>query len=96
MDEFVSSVSEAEYDFIALSDTWLSPDVLDTEYFPANYSVIRCDRDCVAIGVLRGCGVLLVYRCDFRVEILDLSDLRTALITCDILDCKFTFKSYVY
>lgn len=91
--EFFYNVSMLCYDFIALTETWLSEDISSLELFPSHYTVIRCDRNFGAMGVTRGGGVLLAYRNYFDALVLDLSLLSSALPAFDIVGCKFNFNN---
>lgn len=55
----ISLVAACDADFIVLTETWLSPDISDTELFPLypNFRVYRCDR-----SARRGGGVLLAIK----------------------------------
>lgn len=44
---------------ICVTETWLHDSVLDCEFTPPNYIVVRCDRSCG-----RGGGVALFFRSD--------------------------------
>ncbi|CAK1544542.1 unnamed protein product [Leptosia nina] len=60
---FLSNVVQSNYDIICLSETWLTPDFSDYEYFHVGYNVYRQDR---GAGGERGGGVLIAVRRDLR------------------------------
>ncbi|KAK9695193.1 hypothetical protein QE152_g33031 [Popillia japonica] len=62
VDEFACSISQEEFDFVALSETWLSAEISSSEFFPDRYRVFRCDRDFATCGLARGGGVLLALQ----------------------------------
>lgn len=57
--DFLSNVLKCNYDIICLSETWLTPNFTDAEYFYHNYNVFRRDR---GSGDVRGGGVLIAVR----------------------------------
>lgn len=54
---FLSSVIQSDYDFICITETWLTSDFFDREYFDHRYSVFRSDRSASRSGASRGGGV---------------------------------------
>lgn len=82
----------ADYDFIALVETWLSNDVKNSELLPAHYNAVRCDRDFAETNTTRGGGVLLAFKTDYNVEPLDLSEFINIIPLIDILGCKCSNK----
>jgi hypothetical protein len=72
---FLNNVLLNNYDLIILTETWLTPDFRDAEYFCNNYDVYRRDR--VGAGAtttagarddVRGGGVLIAVRSGMRVR----------------------------
>jgi len=72
------SVTENEYDAVALTETWITDGVYDSELFPERFSIFRCRN---RSDNLRGGGVLLAvkskYSCslinvDFKIPQIDL------------------------
>nr|CAI5830323.1 unnamed protein product [Callosobruchus analis] len=55
-----SNVSDAEYEVIALVETWLSSGVYSSEVFCEDYTVFRTDTDFVSTQTGRGGGVLVM------------------------------------
>lgn len=51
-DEVVATCSASHPDIVCLVETWLSVDILDSEVFIPNYSVVRLDRNRHGGGVL--------------------------------------------
>lgn len=56
---FYLSTLSMNFDLIALTETWLSPRQLTTEYFCSDYIVSRCDRSMSTSTCERGGGVLI-------------------------------------
>lgn len=54
------------YDVIILSETWLTPNILDNEFIDDRYIVFRCDRDRLATGKRDGGGVLIAVLRELR------------------------------
>lgn len=54
--EFYASLCPAEYDIVALTETWLADAISSGEYFPEGYSVLRRDRDYHLTHCERGGG----------------------------------------
>ena len=59
IDTFYNSISQVEFDLIAISETYLHSDVLNSELFPPIYEVFINDRKFNKINLLTGDGVLL-------------------------------------
>lgn len=69
--EFKLAVLEGDFDIIAIVETWLHPDILDSEIFTGNsYVIYRRDR-CVDKHQ-RGGGVLLAVKSDLSSSLLPL------------------------
>lgn len=47
------------YDVIVLTETWLTPDIADSEFIDERYTIHRCDRDRAATKRKDGGGVLI-------------------------------------
>nr|CAH7747358.1 unnamed protein product [Callosobruchus chinensis] len=71
VNEFYASASLQEYDFIGIAETWLTSDVLSSELFPEDYSVLRSDRDFRNSKKTKGGGVLLAYKNKYAMERVD-------------------------
>lgn len=66
--DFLANVLLNNYDLIILTETWLTPDFKDAEYFYASYIVYRRDRVGAGGGGVRGGGVLIAVRSGLRVR----------------------------
>lgn len=87
------------FDVICLVETWLSDDLLNSELFPSDYSVIRRDRNFDSVNRKRGGGVLLAHKPIGSVQTIDLSVVYNNLPLIDILGCTITinrYKLYIY
>lgn len=72
--------SEADYDLIIFVETWLNNDFHDGEFFDTNiYRVFRKDRDYQKMGCLRGGGVLIAVKKEFKATSLILPNCDTML-----------------
>ena len=78
--EFYNNVciTESEYDVVALTETWITDSVYDSELFPELFSIFRCRN---RSDNIRGGGVILAvkskYSCslinvDFKIPQIDL------------------------
>lgn len=60
----------SDFDFIGLSETWLSPNVNTSELGLTNYITYRCDRNPITSNNFRGGGVLLAINITFQSRLL--------------------------
>lgn len=63
---FFRQVALSNYDLILITESWLTPDFYDHEYFDSRYSVFRCDRSNVDSGAELGGGSMVAVRSDLR------------------------------
>lgn len=75
-----------------MSETWLQDDVGNSELFPPDYNVHRCDRKLDRTNLTTGGGVLLACKSVLKSEKLDLSHLETNFPSLDIIGCKCTIN----
>lgn len=61
------------FSVVALTETWISDNVLDSEIVDTRYQLFRCDRDSEVAGKERGGGVLLAVDVKFACVRLDLN-----------------------
>ncbi|KAL1399024.1 hypothetical protein pipiens_002286 [Culex pipiens pipiens] len=59
--QFFLALASSDYDVIALTETWLSDDIVDAELSP-NYTIFRQDRSARTSDRRRGGGVLIAVR----------------------------------
>lgn len=52
----------------SLTETWLKPDILSSEYFDYNYVVFRKDRDEPNPSLIRGGGILIAVSTRFSCD----------------------------
>ena len=85
---FYDEVCASDFDFLCLTETWLSADVGDAELFPMLYNVVRCDRAFAACDLTRGGGVLLAAKVRYQLIPLNVSSIRSVLPMIDFTCCK--------
>lgn len=68
LDNFRLEMLVNDYPVIALTETWLNSSVNNSELFPGNYNVLRCDRDESSSGMSRGGGVVLAINNSIKVH----------------------------
>lgn len=66
--EFQDTVYTNNFDVIAISETWLTCEISDSEILPWGYDIHRCDRADVLHDNTSGGGVLLASRCSLRCQ----------------------------
>lgn len=64
--DFLLGVAASDYDFICITESWLTSDFYDREYFDGRYVVFRCDRSQVDTGAQRGGGVMIAVRTELK------------------------------
>nr|CAH7754429.1 unnamed protein product [Callosobruchus chinensis] len=89
IDEFYAQVSLAEYDLYAITETWLTLNVNNSEFFSDQYTVICCERISS-----KGGGVLLAVSNQFKQSPLDMSSFSTADHGIDIVGSCISFSSF--
>jgi hypothetical protein len=73
-EQLILNTSDGNFDILALSETWLNIDILNSElFFKDQYKVFRCDRRINLFGKRRGGGILLAVKSDFLPESIDVS-----------------------
>ena len=82
--KFQSYVYAAEYDIIAITETWLSSNIYSNEILPNDYNIIRRDRD------TRGGGVLLAIKNSIPFKQLPMPD------NLEILPVEITINKQVH
>lgn len=90
------AVSDCEYDIIALSETWLHGDVVNTELFPDNYVIYRKDRKFQEVHKEKGGGVLLAVKNFIKSEEKDTSVCNSQFPSIDLLviSCQINYKRF--
>jgi len=89
LNSFQSYIYSTDFRFIAITETWLSNNILDGEVLPTNYTIYRRDR------VSRGGGVLLAVKHDLpSVQLLLSSEIES--ITVEITTNKSFIVCVVY
>lgn len=72
------------YDCIALSETWLSECIYNSEIQLCKYNVVRCDRSLLTSNKTSGGGVLLAINKRYKFKVIPLSDSSFELILVQI------------
>lgn len=72
--DFYVALADSPYPLIALTETWLTMNILTSELFDARFVVYRRDRCLAATGVTRGGGVLFAVNSSFISRQIDLYD----------------------
>lgn len=81
-----AKISGCEFDFIALTETWLTQDILNSECFLLHF--LRCNRNFERIEISGGGGVLFTTRNKKSVEYIGFSVLLNTLPPLNIVGCK--------
>ena len=75
LNSFQSYIYSTDFSLIAITETWLSNNILDGEVLPTNYTIYRHDR------VSRGGGVLLAIKHDLpSVQLLLSSEIESIIV----------------
>ena len=93
-----SNISTCDFDFIALTETWLTDNISNSEIFPSHYVVFRNDRNYNLLNSSRGGGVLLVVKNSVTCTQVDLTSIIRALPTINIICVKISLpnKNYIF
>ena len=86
--EFYCSVLSGNFDIVAVSETWLTSNHYNSEYFDNRYTVIRRDRNLIKTGQTLGGGVLLAVKRDYKILEIDCSELQSDCILAKITGDK--------
>lgn len=79
--DVIAAICSSDYDVVAFTETWLTPDCYSGEFFDLNrYAVFRTDRLCK-----RGGKVLLAVRTDFPSHQLNLAELQANSLYVDLV-----------
>ena len=79
------------FKLIALTETWLTDSVFNSELFPDCYNVIRRDRNFATTGRSRGGGVLLAISNSLKYSLIDTSNLSNLVPLIDLVMCRSIF-----
>ncbi len=87
--DFMDFTCTNDFDMCAVTETWLSNDIGDSEFLPNGYQIVRKDRDIEFYPV--GCftahnrgGVALVIKSEMKPKLCTENNPRAELIWCDI------------
>ena len=87
-----ASISDGEFDFILINESWLDSLICDTEIISADYNLFRYDRNFKELRVQRGGGVFIAVRNHIPSAIIDLSHIRNAFACIDIIGIRCTLS----
>ncbi|KAJ8940739.1 hypothetical protein NQ318_005490 [Aromia moschata] len=93
--ELFCATSQAEFDVVAFSETWLQDDINNSELFPEDYQVYRSDRRLNLTGQSCGGGVLLAYKNTIKCKQYTPSVISDNFPSIDIVCCKCTVGSTI-
>lgn len=91
-----NSIAENDYDLICLSETWLAPDILDSEIVNYKYIVYRNDRNFDLTGATRGGGVLISVNSLFHTSLLDLDFILALIPSINLVGIKLIISRVTY
>ena len=87
---FYNTITQCEFDLVAISESWLTNDILNSELSTDIFTIYRKDRALESLGVTRGGGVLLAVRSSITATELDLSSINDVVPYIDIVGVKIT------
>lgn len=87
---FYIGIASSRHQVVAVTETWTTPDISNSELFPPCYTVNRDDRDVEYLS--RGGGVLLATRDDVKAVALDMQHIRSAVPLINIVGSRLTFS----
>lgn len=98
--EFYNNVciTDNEYDAVALTETWITDSVYDSELFPEHFSIFRCRN---RSDNLRGGGVLLAVKSKYSCSLINVDfkmsqiDLLAVKIQVDKISFIYVLLVYV-
>ena len=93
---FYRNCSDAFFDIICISESWLSDGVRSSELFPPSYSVYRGDRKHELVDRTRGGGVALAVRSDIHAQLCNVSDYLKDVPLIDVVLCKCKHSGYSF
>ena len=95
---FYRNISVCNFDFIALSETWLFESISSNELFTQDYVVFRKDRNYNVLNASMGGGVLFAAKNVHTCVQVNLSSITDTLPTIDIIcvTISSTYKSFFY
>lgn len=81
------------YDIIIVTETWLTPDFIDSELGLYNFKIFRLDRNPFNSSHSRGGGVLIYYSIYIIIVILNLSDVEQVFAILSLNSTTFLIGS---
>lgn len=80
--DLLISSSIADYDVIAITESWLDSSISDSEYISDNYIVYRKDREKSEINATKGGGVLIAVKKQITSELYETKEMLPLECTC--------------
>lgn len=96
LSSFYPAALSSEYQIIAITETWLSSNVNDSELFSDHYTVFRNDRDFQSVQLSKGGGVLLAFQSALNVQPIDFSQLHKIFPSINIVGCRCNINHFVF
>ena len=81
---FQALVYSRQLDVVIVTETWLTPDILDKEIPPSGFNLYRCDRP----GTKRGGGVLVAIKTVIKSNRRDDLELNCEFVAYEIYPSK--------
>lgn len=82
MSDLLISASIADYDVIAITETWLDSTIRDCEFLRDNYTVYRKDREKSVINATKGGGVLIAIKKEIVSELVETPEMMPLESIC--------------
>lgn len=96
INSFYNAVATLDFDVIAITETWLGPQVHDNELFHGDYDVFRSDRNFSQLGLSRVGGALIAVKSCHRAVRVDLGHIFVDLPSVDIVATKLSLQGRAF
>ena len=84
--DFQALVYSRQLDVVIVTETWLTPEILDKEILPSGYNLYRRDRP----GTTRGGGVLVAIKTDIKSNCRNDLEFNCEFVVCEIYPSNCT------
>ena len=72
------------------TESWLQPNIKNSEIFPSNYTVYLCDRDTSGSGVFIAVIDEIVSKCQQHMETCEMAWAKISVVGCkDLYVCSY-------